>query len=55
MFNCIIMANNFLICNLEEGMVLTREGSIASRNVDKYYHLVVETSPNDRLVLYIQD
>jgi hypothetical protein len=31
-------------------MVLTREGSIAYRNVDKYYHLVVETSPNDRLV-----
>jgi hypothetical protein len=41
------MANNFLIQDLERGMVLTREGFIASRNADKYDHLVVKTDPND--------
>jgi hypothetical protein len=47
------MANNFLIQDLERGMVLTREGFIASRNADKYDHLVVETGPNDgRFYIY---
>jgi len=36
-------------------MVWIRGGSNSSRSADKYGHLIVVASPDDRSILYIQD